>query len=149
MEQADFCGDFKVHTRWIETEFNVDIPPAPRQIPQDSNALTRTFIEIDGKRCELGLPAELLSGLSVNNAPVTKVTSKKESNPDAVNAPISGVLFNWLIPQGEKVNEGDIIGVMEAMKMEVQVLAHQTGTLEHSVNKGDFIEADCQIAQIN
>ncbi|WP_374446197.1 biotin carboxylase N-terminal domain-containing protein [Providencia sp.] len=149
MKQSDFCEDFKVHTRWIETEFNVDIPSAPRQIPQEGNELTRTFIEIDGKRCELGLPAQLLSGLSVNRAQESKNVSQKVSNPDAVNAPISGVLFNWLIPQGEKVLEGDIIGVMEAMKMEVQVLAHRTGTLKYSANKGDFIEADCQIAEIN
>lgn len=149
MEQADFCEDFKVHTRWIETEFSVDIPPAKRQIPQENHALTRTFIEIDGKRCELGLPAQLFSGLSVNAASSTATTSQKVSNPDAVNAPISGVLFNWLVPQGEKVLEGDVIGIMEAMKMEVQVLAHRTGTLKHNANKGDFIEADSQIAEIN
>ena len=150
MDDADFCDEFKVHTRWIETEFTAQIPPAKRMIPKDSQGLTRTFIEIDGKRCELGLPAQLFSGLSVNSAHQPKeATVANDMSPDNVNAPISGILFNWLIPQGDNVTEGDVIGVMEAMKMEVQVLAHRSGKLKYSVNKGDFIEADCKLAEIN
>ncbi len=159
MEHTDFCEQFKVHTRWIETEFNTPISPAKRQVPTSSGELIRTFIEIDGKRCELGLPAQLYSGfltsglsstsLAENGSRNTKASQLVDNNPDRVNAPISGILFNWLIPQGEKVIEGDVIGVMEAMKMEVQVLAHRAGKLTYSANKGDFIEADCKIAEIN
>ena len=117
MEQADFCDHFNVHTRWIETEFSVEIPPAKRQIPSANHQLTRTFIEIDGKRCELGLPAQLMSGLTANSvSPTNMIPPNGElqaaSNPDVVNAPISGVLFNWLIPQGDNVVEGDVIGVI-------------------------------------
>ncbi|WP_405030321.1 acetyl/propionyl/methylcrotonyl-CoA carboxylase subunit alpha [Providencia rettgeri] len=153
MEQADFCDRFNVHTRWIETEFSVEIPPAKRQIPSANHQLTRTFIEIDGKRCELGLPAQLMSGLTANSvSPTNMIPPNGElqaaSNPDVVNAPISGVLFNWLIPQGDNVVEGDVIGVMEAMKMEVQIIAHRTGTLKYHANKGEFIEAESPIAEI-
>ena len=150
MEDTDFCDQFNVHTRWIETEFSAQIPPAKRQIPQSGSELTRTFIEIDGKRCKLGLPAQLFSGFSANSAAQSKVmTGQNETHPDVVSAPISGVLFNWLIPQGESVTEGEVIGVMEAMKMEVQVVAHRAGKLKYSANKGDFIEADGKIAEIN
>ncbi len=150
MEDTDFCDQFNVHTRWIETEFSAQIPPAKRQIPQSGGELTRTFIEIDGKRCELGLPAQLFSGFSANSADQPKImTGQNETHPDVVSAPISGVLFNWLIPQGESVTEGEVIGVMEAMKMEVQVVAHRAGKLKYSANKGDFIEADGKIAEIN
>ncbi|GAB1439412.1 biotin carboxylase N-terminal domain-containing protein [Providencia sp.] len=148
MEQADFCENFKVHTRWIETEFNVEIPPAKRQIPLANQELTRTYIEIDGKRCELGLPAQLLSGITANNLPIVNSAPQAVSNPDVVNAPISGVLFNWLISQGEDVVEGEVIGIMEAMKMEVQIIAHRAGTLKHHVNKGEFVEAESPIAEI-
>ncbi|EOV8086962.1 TPA: ATP-grasp domain-containing protein [Providencia rettgeri] len=148
MEQADFCEDFSVHTRWIETEFNVEIPPAKRQIPLSAAEITRTFIEIDGKRCELGLPTQLFSGFSVNNSAATHFAPQIIHNPDAVNAPISGLLFNWLIPHGNNVSEGDIIGVMEAMKMEVQIVAHRAGTLKHCATKGDFVEAESPIAEI-
>ncbi len=40
IEQADFCDNFSVHTRWIETEFNVEIPPAKRQIPLSERLCT-------------------------------------------------------------------------------------------------------------
>lgn len=148
MEQADFCENFKVHTRWIETEFNVEIPPAKRQIPLANQELTRTYIEIDGKRCELGLPAQLLSGITANNLSIVNTAPQAVSNPDVVNAPISGVLFNWLIPQGEDVVEGEVIGIMEAMKMEVQIIAHRAGRLKHHANKGEFVEAESPIAEI-
>lgn len=149
MEQADFCEQFNVHTRWIETEFSVAIPPAKRQLPQSEQELTRTFIEIDGKRCELGLPAQLFAGMTVNQNATHQTLHAIESNPNHVNAPISGVLFNWLVPQGNKVTEGDVIGVMEAMKMEVQVVAHRSGQLKYAANQGDFINAESKIAEIN
>lgn len=90
MEQADFCEQFNVHTRWIETEFSVAIPPAKRQLPQSEQELTRTFIEIDGKRCELGLPAQLFAGMAVNQNATYQTLHAIESNPNHVNAPISG-----------------------------------------------------------
>ncbi|MEQ4665087.1 acetyl/propionyl/methylcrotonyl-CoA carboxylase subunit alpha [Providencia rettgeri] len=148
MEQTDFCDNFSVHTRWIETEFNVEIPPAKRQIPLSDPEITRTFIEIDGKRCELGLPTQLFSRFSGNNSVAAHSAPQKVHNPDAVNAPISGILFNWLIPQGNNVSKGDVIGVMEAMKMEVQIVAHRAGTLKHGAIKGDFVEAESPIAEI-
>ncbi|HHE6470247.1 TPA: biotin carboxylase N-terminal domain-containing protein [Providencia rettgeri] len=148
IEQADFCDNFSVHTRWIETEFNVEIPPTKRQIPLSDPEITRTFIEIDGKRCELGLPTQLFSRFSGNNSVAAHSALQKVHNPDAVNAPISGILFNWLIPQGNNVSKGDVIGVMEAMKMEVQIVAHRAGTLKHGAIKGDFVEAESPIAEI-
>ncbi|MFB9996693.1 acetyl/propionyl/methylcrotonyl-CoA carboxylase subunit alpha [Providencia rustigianii] len=148
IDHHDFCEQFKVHTRWIETEFNVEIPPAKKQLPQVNQDLTRTFIEIDGKRCELGLPAQLFSGMAVTQNIAVQEAHIADNSPYNVNAPISGILFNWLVPQGDKVLEGDVIGVMEAMKMEVQVIAHRSGQLQYAVNQGDFISADCKIAEI-
>ncbi|EKT55573.1 acetyl/propionyl/methylcrotonyl-CoA carboxylase subunit alpha [Providencia sneebia] len=149
MAQADFCDDFKVHTRWIETEFDVKIDPAKRQLPQDEAKLTRTFIEIDGKRCELGLPMQLFAGLSVSQTESVSHQSPTEiAHEQTVNAPISGVLFNWLVAEGQTVQEGDVIGVMEAMKMEVQVIAHRTGILKYAAKKGDYFDAESKIADI-
>ncbi|WP_180737769.1 acetyl/propionyl/methylcrotonyl-CoA carboxylase subunit alpha [Providencia stuartii] len=148
MQHADFCEQFKVHTRWIETEFNVDIAPAKRQLPQNNSELTRTFIEIDGKRCELGLPVQLLAGLSLSSSEPVTTTANNEHQEHEVNAPISGVLFNWLVADGNQVSQGEVIGVMEAMKMEVQVMAHRAGTLRYIARKGDYIDAENKIAEI-
>lgn len=149
LEQADFGEKFAVHTRWIETEFSVPIPPAKRQLPQQSAALTRTMIEIDGKRHELGLPAMLFNGLASPASAHSMISSVANGHqPQVVEAPISGTLFSWLINDGETVVEGDVIGVMEAMKMEVQVIAHRAGQLKQGAKTGDFIQAEHQIAEI-
>ncbi|ELX8379699.1 biotin carboxylase N-terminal domain-containing protein [Providencia vermicola] len=149
IEQMDFCEQFNVHTRWIETEFRVQIPPAKRQLPQNEQPLTHTFIEIDGKRCQLGLPAQLLAGLSLQSTEQASTTTQANDKQDhLLNAPISGVLFNWLVAEGDEVAQGEVIGVMEAMKMEVQVMAHRAGKLKYIAKKGDYINADCAIAEI-
>jgi len=149
IEQMDFCEQFNVHTRWIETEFRVQIPPAKRQLPQNEQPLTHTFIEIDGKRCQLGLPAQLLAGLSLQSTEQASTTTQANDKQDhLLNAPISGVLFNWLVAEGDEVAQGEVIGVMEAMKMEVQVIAHRAGKLKYIAKKGDYINADCAIAEI-
>lgn len=148
MQQADFCEQFKVHTRWIETEFQADIAPAKRQLPQNNHGLTRAFIEIDGKRCELGLPMQLLAGLSLPSSEQVTTASINEHQEQVVNAPISGVLFNWLVDEGHQVAQGEVIGVMEAMKMEVQVVAHRAGKLKCIARKGDYIDAENKIAEI-
>lgn len=150
MEHADFCERFNVHTRWIETEFSVELAPAKRQLPQNNPQITRTFIEIDGKRCELGLPTQWLAGLAMPSTEQASITNHQAvAQNQQVNAPISGVLFSWLVEEGDTVAQGEVIGVMEAMKMEVQVIAHRAGTLKYIVNKGDYIDADSVIAEIN
>ena len=66
MEQLDFTSAdaFKVHTRWIETDFANTLAAAVRSEPPASDAaLVRTAVEIDGRRMALGLPAELLRDL--------------------------------------------------------------------------------------
>ena len=62
----DFVGEqgFKVHTRWIESDFAEPLAAAVRAQPQVDTSLVRTAIEIDGRRVQLGLPAMLLQGLA-------------------------------------------------------------------------------------
>ncbi|WP_091347499.1 acetyl/propionyl/methylcrotonyl-CoA carboxylase subunit alpha [Gilliamella bombicola] len=151
IEHPDFCDDFNVHTRWIETEFTATIEPAKRQIPQKEVTLTHTFIEIDGKRCKLGLPAQLLAGFSLKKDDSLDASScVKETLSDLiVLSPVSGNLFKWVVNDHQSVNEGDVIAIMEAMKMEVQVIAHRGGTLKRTIQEGDYINAGDAIAEIS
>ncbi len=152
VEQGDFCDDFKVHTRWIETTFNYQIPPAKRQIPLDKASLLRSFIEIDGKRREIALPAELFANLSLTPNEKLATTTPKQDNTvseDIVEAPISGVMLNWLVDDNSTVKKEEVIGVMEAMKMEVHVLAHRDGTLKQTTVKGQYVEVGAPLAQIS
>lgn len=151
IEHPDFCLQFNVHTRWIETEFNNEIQPAKRQIPQNEESITHTFIEIDGKRCKLGVPSKLLTGLSfqTNSTIASSEHLDVKYNGIIVVSPVSGNLFKWVVEDGQIVNEGEVIAIMEAMKMEVTVIAHRSGTLKQAIKEGEYINADCKIAQID
>ncbi|MDR0213447.1 MAG: ATP-grasp domain-containing protein [Comamonas sp.] len=129
---ADFVGEqgFKVHTRWIESDFAEPLAAAVRAQPQVDTSLVRTAIEIDGRRVQLGLPAILLQGLA-SGAGQTAVAAVEPQSVDAsaVQSPIAGNLHAWKVADGDEVKEGDVIAVMEAMKMEMQVSAHRSGRI--------------------
>ena len=133
VDHADFSStdSFKVHTRWIETEFSEPLAAAVRAEPLQDTSLTRTAIEIDGKRVQLGLPAMLLQALSAapgaGNA--AAIGAAPAVDPSVVESPIAGNLHAWKVQDGDTVTEGDVIAVMEAMKMEMQVTAHQNGKI--------------------
>ncbi|MWP62640.1 acetyl/propionyl/methylcrotonyl-CoA carboxylase subunit alpha [Gilliamella sp. Pas-s25] len=150
IEHPDFCDDFKVHTRWIETELTATITPAKRQIPQKEATLTHTFIEIDGKRCKLGFPAQLFAGLSLQTEANLDTSSslKEEISELIVQSPVSGSVFKWVINDNQSVNAGDVIAIMEAMKMEVQVIAHRNGVLKQTIKEGNYVSAGSPVAEI-
>lgn len=147
----DFCRDFKIHTRWIETEFIPMVDSLPRQLPIKDSTLTHTVIEIDGKRCEIGLPAQLLAGLSLAVNSKSALTSLKheEESETIVKSPVSGNLFKWIIEEGQEVDKSDVIGIMEAMKMEVQIIAHRKGIVKLISKEGDFVNTGDKVAEIN
>jgi len=150
MAHPDFVGaqGFKVHTRWIETDFAEPLAAAARAEPLPAEALQRTAIEIDGRRVRLGLPALLLRGLAAGaGAPDTPV-AEAAADPSAVLAPIAGTLHAWKVEEGAEVAEGELVAVMEAMKMEMQVLAHRAGRIARRAEAGQHLAAGSTIAQI-
>lgn len=155
MDHEDFTGgSFAVHTRWIETDFAEQITLAPRTLPVAGDAVLRTFIEIDGKRHELGLPSALLQGLAPlgGNVQAAAQVATGAAAPAAedglVSAPISGNLHAWLVEDGAQVNAGEVIAVMEAMKMETQVTAPADGTLRIREQAGAYLEAGAALAKL-
>ncbi|MBJ3814624.1 ATP-grasp domain-containing protein [Shimwellia pseudoproteus] len=146
MAEADFTVDFQVHTRWIETCFAGRVTLAPRQLPAPTPAVTRSWIELDGRRVTLGFPAGLLaSGTVATQA----VTGEITDVPGAVLAPVTGVLHCWLVEENAVVQAGDVLAVMEAMKMEVPVLAEQGGVLRQQATAGSPLAAGTPLAMIN
>ena len=154
LNQADFVADasagqgFKVHTRWIETEFAEPLAAAARAEPMADTSLLRTAIEIDGRRVQLGLPAMLLQGLSAAGAAAPQAAQPSSVDPDAVASPIAGNLHAWKVADGDEVKEGDVIAVMEAMKMEMQVSAHKNGRITLTAQAGSAQALGAVIAQI-
>ena len=144
LSEADFVEDFRVHTRWIETSFAGKVALAPRQLPAQPAAMTRSWIELDGRRVALGFPAGLFA-----SAPGAVVdTASDAAGPDGVQAPVSGVLHCWLAEENTPVQAGEAIAVMEAMKMEVQVLAECSGMLHQHVTAGSQVSAGSVLATI-
>ena len=156
MAHADFTSadEFKVHTRWIETDFANTLAAAVRSEPGVSDApLTRTAIEIDGRRMALGLPAELLRGLQSGysgggTSAAEALAIAIEIDPATVAAPITGTLQSWKVADGDTVAAGDPIASMEAMKMEMQVAAHRAGRIALKVEQGAYVTAGTGIAEI-
>jgi acetyl-CoA/propionyl-CoA carboxylase biotin carboxyl carrier protein len=155
MAHPDFTGeaegDFAVHTRWIETDFANTLAAAVRAEPVADAALVRTVIEIDGRRRSIGLPAELLRGLSAAGsagAAPAPVEAEAAVDPATVAAPIAGTLQAWKAADGDVVAEGEVVATMEAMKMEMQVTAHRAGRLSHAVAQGGYVAAGTGIGRI-
>lgn len=153
IEHADFTGGegFKVHTRWIETDFANTLAAAVRAEPVPEAGLIRTAMEIDGRRVAIGLPAELLRGLqALPGAAVDggSATVAPAQDAAAVAAPIAGTLQAWKVADGALVEAGDLIGTMEAMKMEMQVTAHRAGRIALRAEAGSYHAAGAGIACI-
>jgi len=152
LEQPDFTAetaqDFKVHTRWIETDFAQDLEAAARVTPVTDTSLQRTIMEIDGRRVTLGLPAALLAGLSSGAARAADAPVAAAVDASAVPAPVSGTVHAWKVADGDAVQAGDLIAVMEAMKMEMQVTAHRAGTITIGAPVGAYQQQGAAIANI-
>lgn len=144
IDTEDFIGTdgFKVHTRWIETDFAAMPEAAMRPEPAADPSLVRTHLEIDGKRVSLALPSLLLAGLGAAGQGVA-ATGAAGSKPaeDGITAPVSGTLQAFKVADGATIAEGDLVAVMEAMKMETQVLAHKAGRLRLRARDGDYFQA--------
>ena len=131
---------FTVHTRWIETEFVNDIKPftAPADTEADDETGRETVVvEVGGKRLEVSLPSSLgmslaRTGLAAGAKP--KRRAAKKSGPaasgDTLASPMQGTIVKIAVEEGQEVQEGDLIVVLEAMKMEQPLNAHKSGTIK-------------------
>lgn len=153
MDHPDFTADdtFAVHTRWIETDFAEHVSIAPRSATLADAGVLRTFVEIDGKRHELGLPTGLLAGINLGAAaPVADTPAAAETlDEHAVFTPVAGNLHAWVVEDGASVEAGQVIAVMEAMKMETSILAPRAGTLQIAEQPGNYHDARARIGRID
>ncbi|MGW7096196.1 acetyl/propionyl/methylcrotonyl-CoA carboxylase subunit alpha [Streptomyces sp. NPDC054874] len=136
-----FTADpFTVHTRWIETEFVNDIKPfaAPADADTDDEAGRETVVvEVGGKRLEVSLPSSLgmslaRTGLAAGAKPKRRAAKKAGSaaSGDSLASPMQGTIVKIAVEEGQEVKEGDLVVVLEAMKMEQPLNAHRSGTVK-------------------
>ncbi|EEH68514.1 MULTISPECIES: acetyl/propionyl/methylcrotonyl-CoA carboxylase subunit alpha [Acinetobacter] len=148
LTEPDFVDEFKIHTRWIEQDCSQDFAVQPRSQRSDQMTLQRYHIEIDGKLHEIGLPLAFFQMENKHRPDVHNNVKQVSKNEKAVLAPINGVISAWKIKENDQVQQGDVIAMMEAMKMEVPVIAHCTGRIQHLRGINLTINADEEIARI-
>ncbi|WP_018774621.1 ATP-binding protein [Arthrobacter sp. 131MFCol6.1] len=153
-------GPFKVHTRWIETAFVNDIPawtPTGTEAEAtDAGDRQRVVVEVGGKRLEVVLPASLGS---ISNAAGAKPAKAKKrtrgggapaaASGNALTSPMQGTIVKVAVSEGDTVAEGDLVVVLEAMKMEQPLTAHRAGiVIGLAAAAGETVSAGAIIAMI-
>ena len=130
-------GHFGVHTRWIETEFSGEIAPYDGPTADDAppEEKTTVVVEVDGKRLEVVLPAGL--GRSGRNGGARSSArrptrrggagARTGASGDALTSPMQGTIVKVVVAEGDAVEAGDPVVVLEAMKMEQPLNAHRAG----------------------
>ncbi|MGW3086661.1 acetyl/propionyl/methylcrotonyl-CoA carboxylase subunit alpha [Streptomyces sp. NPDC001108] len=136
-----FTSDpFQVHTRWIETEFVNEIKPFTATADAETDEETgreTVVVEVGGKRLEVSLPSSLgmslaRTGLAAGAKPKRRAARKSAAaaSGDTLASPMQGTIVKVAVEEGQEVQEGDLIVVLEAMKMEQPLNAHRSGTVK-------------------
>ncbi len=135
---TDDATPFTVHTRWIETEFDNQIPPysgAAAGAGDDPSERERVVVEVGGKRLEVVLPAGLGVGSAAPAAAKAKPRAGRKAKSgaaasgDSLTSPMQGTLVKIAVEEGQTVAVGDLVVVLEAMKMEQPLTAHKAGVI--------------------
>ena len=129
MEDPAFTQDFKIYTSYIENEFNNEIPMyhAP-VVPLETHMAPEQLVaEVNGKRFEVLVHAP---------KPVVKRHRAKQSmaggaGGSALASPMQGTVVKIAVNAGDRVEIGDLVIVLEAMKMEQPLMAHKAGVISN------------------
>ena len=131
-------GTFGVHTRWIETEFTTPIAPYTDSATDPEAAQRQSYVvEVDGRRLEVRLPADLVApARRTSSQPARPARRGGAARPAQaasadLTAPMQGTIVRVAVAEGDQVGEGDLIVVLEAMKMEQPIAAHRAGTVRN------------------
>jgi acetyl-CoA/propionyl-CoA carboxylase biotin carboxyl carrier protein len=148
--------DFTVHTRWIETEWTGEVAAftgAAAAAP--ATARDTVVVEVGGRRLEVTLPADLSAGTGTVASPRPPARrgasgpASSSAGSDALAAPMQGTIVKIAVQDGDTVAVGDLMVVLEAMKMEQPLLAHRAGTVSAlSVQVGATVTAGTPVCTI-
>ncbi|MFW0784299.1 acetyl/propionyl/methylcrotonyl-CoA carboxylase subunit alpha [Gordonia sp. CPCC 206044] len=149
----DGVETFDVYTKWIETDWENPIEPyTGGEAIDEDDALPRqnVVVEVGGRRVEVSLPGDLQLGGGGGNGVLRKkpkARSRKKgggaaASGDSVQAPMQGTVVKVAVEEGQQVSAGDLVVVLEAMKMENPVTAHKDGVVT-----GLAVEAGAAVTQ--
>ena len=161
-----FIGDgngFTVHTRWIETEWDNTVEPFTGGGAVDAEEATprqTVVVEVGGRRLEVSLPGDMALSGGGGSADAGVVRKKPKARKrgghgaaaasgDSVTAPMQGTVVKVAVEEGQTVTAGELVVVLEAMKMENPVTAHKDGVITGlSVEAGAAVTQGTVLAEI-
>ncbi len=130
---------FSVYTHWIETEYDNGLEPWSGEVAETTGPAARTevVVEVDGRRIEVSLPKKLLGGSASGGTATAGPAPRRHAashavdtaTGDAVKAPMQATVVKVAVAEGDKVIKGDLVLVLEAMKMEQPIVAHKDGVI--------------------
>lgn len=150
-------GKFDVHTRWIETEWSNPLKPwtgQQEELPA-SPAMREIVLEVEGKRVTVSVPRYLLTGEAEKLPSMhrrkrgSQTSSHTGAKGNSLLAPMQATVVKLAVQEGASVQEGDLLVVLEAMKMEQPLTAHRAGVVSNvGVEVGTTISAGTRILDI-
>jgi acetyl-CoA/propionyl-CoA carboxylase biotin carboxyl carrier protein len=151
-------GHFGVHTRWIETEFSGQIAPYAGVLGEapEQAARSKVVVEVNGKRLEVLVPASLSTAngsaaTARSKKPVKRQSGGTTKTPsgNALTSPMQGTIVKVAVADGDAVQAGDLVVVLEAMKMEQPLTAHQSGIVKNlSAQVGATVTSGSTLCEI-
>jgi acetyl-CoA/propionyl-CoA carboxylase biotin carboxyl carrier protein len=147
---------FRVHTRWIETEWSNELTPWAGAAEVEEPAERETVVvEVGGKRLEVTLPAgfgAVGAGAAAAGKPARRSRAKGGGaavSGDALTSPMQGTIVKIAVAEGDQVAAGDLVVVLEAMKMEQPLTAHKAGTVKGLVaTVGEVVTSGAVICEL-
>ncbi|MCL2516589.1 MAG: ATP-grasp domain-containing protein [Microbacteriaceae bacterium] len=131
---------FSVFTRWIETEWAGGLEPwsGAADAPRDAEERHSVVLEVEGKRVEVTLPSRLLlspGARAAAPAPKRAGTGRGRgatttASGSSITAPMQATIVKIAVEEGAQVAKGELVVVLEAMKMEQPLTAHKDGTIQ-------------------
>jgi acetyl-CoA/propionyl-CoA carboxylase biotin carboxyl carrier protein len=150
-------GSFDVYTTWIETDYVNTLEPysgGPGEA-DEAGEREKVTVEVGGKRVEVILPAGLGAGAAVSGGGAKKPkrttggSAAAAVSGDSLTSPMQGTVVKIAVEDGQEVAEGDLVVVIEAMKMEQPINAHKAGTITNlAATVGETIGAGAVVADI-
>ena len=155
-----FAGPaLRVHTRWIETEFAAEMPSQEAAAVAAAPERDPITVEVGGKRLEVVVPADFGGQRRTSAAPSGYPErarggsrghrSAAGAGGDTLISPMQGTIVKIAVADGQRVSAGEVIVVLEAMKMEQPLTAHKDGTVTGlSVSVGQSVTAGAAICEL-
>lgn len=157
LDAPEFVGDdhrLGVHTGWAEEQANLELPiEALDSDDLQTERRRELVVEVDGRRLEVSVPAELVEGVrprSIQRRSAPSKVADGDTNEGVVVAPMKGTVIKVTVRNGQQVAKGEVVAVVEAMKMEQPLHAPRNGeVVELAVSEGESVSAGAVLMRID